>query len=109
LWNVWPRHVKKLAARKAYDKALKIASADTILAGATLYAQTCSREEQFQAHLSSWLNGQRWEDEVKSIRPQPAVTVDWYQQCQEVHGGACGLNRYWHHTRMEMEKAKADA
>jgi Helix-turn-helix domain len=37
-WAAYPKHVKKLAAEKAFAKALKIANADVIIAAAARYA-----------------------------------------------------------------------
>lgn len=106
-WRHFPRHVKKLAARKAYEKARKLASAETILAGAMLYARTCPQEEQFIAHPTSWLNQGRWDDEIGSVRRTPVRAVedaeDWYDQCGRLHGHACGLDRWKHITRVQRE------
>ena len=106
-WDAYPRHVKKMATRKAYEKARRVASAATILAGAMLYARTCPHEEQFIAHPTSWLNAGRWDDEIGSVR-RVAVNAqrDWFEECAELHAGECGLNRWRHHERMEIEAIK---
>lgn len=67
-WSVYPKKVKKDAARKAWIAAVKRAgSARAIVEGATRYA--CSRRGQdskFTAHPTSWLNDGRWADEPVS-------------------------------------------
>jgi Winged helix-turn-helix DNA-binding len=66
-WGAYPRKVGKAAARKAWDGALKRASVDEVLMGAsrviTLW-QKYGYEQQFIPHASTWLNRDGWEDEV---------------------------------------------
>lgn len=51
---------------------------------------------------------------VKALRrggalfSQPAPEVDWFEECQQLHGGGCG-GRLKHHTRMQVDAAKAAA
>jgi hypothetical protein len=104
-WKVYPRRVKPIAARKAYEKARKLATAEAILAGAMRYAQHCSREQQFQAHPTSWLNQGRWMDELPGVRETQAT--DWFQECQELHHGECGLSRWRHHERKALDAIKS--
>jgi hypothetical protein len=106
-WNHYPRRIGKLAAQRAYVTARKRATPDAILAGVMLYKQSMPQEERFRPHPATWLNQGRWMDELPGDRQFQKEQRDWFEECKEVHGGACGLNRYWHHTRMEMEKAKA--
>lgn len=107
-WDVYPRHVKKLAARKAYEKARKLASAETILAGAMLYAKTCPQDEQFQAHPTSWLNAGRWDDEIATVRRVPVAAVeDWFDECKRLHGNAC-MGRMRHHTQMILDAGRRE-
>lgn len=68
-WNVYPRHVGKAAARKAWDRAVKRADVETILAGAGRYAAEVSgRDLQHVAHPTTWLNADRWDDEAGANR-----------------------------------------
>ena len=68
LWDLWPRHVGKAPALKAWGKAVKLADPQEILDGARRYA-TAARgtDSRFVKHLGPWLNDQRWTDE-----PEPA-------------------------------------
>jgi hypothetical protein len=75
-WAVYPRRVGKLAAEKAWDKAIKTVHPDTIIEGAMAYALDPNREPEFTAHPSTWLNQGRWDDEslpakVAGVRQDP--------------------------------------
>jgi DNA-binding transcriptional ArsR family regulator len=53
--------------RAALSRALKIATANTILDGAMSYANECTgREAQFIASPVNWLNGRRWHSSEKT-------------------------------------------
>lgn len=68
-WKQYPRKVAKGNARKAFEKALKNASADEIIQGLmsqlTYYS---SLDSQFIPHPATWLNGERWSDEPQQPR-----------------------------------------
>jgi hypothetical protein len=61
-WNVYPRKVGKQAAIKAFTKAIKSASVEDIVAGASRYADDPNRSDTFTAHPTTWLNAGRWAD-----------------------------------------------
>jgi hypothetical protein len=68
-WSVYPRRVGKGAARKSFEKALKIASADEIMSGLRRQLPYYStREHQFIPHPSTWLNQERWSDDPQPVR-----------------------------------------
>lgn len=62
-WATFPRKVAKLAARKAFEAAVKKAPVETILLGASAYASDPNRKPEFTAHPATWLNAGRWSDE----------------------------------------------
>lgn len=63
-WKVYPRHVAKGTARRSFEKALKTASAGTIIAGARRYAaERAGQEPKFTKHPTTWLNAECWTDE----------------------------------------------
>ncbi|WP_211881274.1 hypothetical protein [Pseudarthrobacter albicanus] len=67
-YSVYPRHVGKVAARKAYDKALKLTDAATIRAGVEdLRIQVAGKDQQFTPHPATWLNEGRWDDEATKV------------------------------------------
>lgn len=63
-WAIYPRKKGKDLARKAWDKATKIAAKETIITGAQTYATTrIGQDPHYTAHPTTWLNQKRWEDE----------------------------------------------
>lgn len=69
-WKVYPRRVAKLAAIKAYARALRYATPAVINEGAARYAQVrAGQDPQFTAHPSTWLNAGRWSDEISTTQP----------------------------------------
>jgi Helix-turn-helix domain len=64
-WKIYPRKVAKGAAQKAWEKAVKTAKAQDIIAGAERYAKDGARDPKFTAHPATWLNAQRWLDEAQ--------------------------------------------
>jgi hypothetical protein len=67
-WLQYPRRVSKGAARKAYDKARKSATAEELELGAMRYAAVRTSEDpKYTRHAATWLNNQGWLDE-----PEPA-------------------------------------
>lgn len=62
-WSAYPRKTDKANARKAWSKAVKKKDPQTIIAAAVAYAAT-KPEQKFTAHASTWLNGERWDDEL---------------------------------------------
>lgn len=67
-WSVYPRKVRKVAARESYARALRKTTAKDLLAAAQRYAATPGLEERFTAHAVTWLNQERWTDSL----PEPA-------------------------------------
>jgi len=68
-WIAYPRKVAKGAARRAFTQALKLASAEEIIAGAQTFAQHVRSEQtepKYIPHPATWLNGERWDDELES-------------------------------------------
>ena len=63
-WAAYPRKIGKGNARKAFEKAMKRASVDEIAAGLNRQLPALSsKEQQYIPHASTWLNGERWNDE----------------------------------------------
>jgi hypothetical protein len=61
-WKTYPRKVGKPKAMLAYKRALKIASSEQILDGASRYAADPNRADEFTAHPTTWLNRAGWDD-----------------------------------------------
>lgn len=84
-WKTYPRRTAKGSALKAWEKAVKIAKPEDIIAGAEKYAKDPSRDPKFTAHPATWLNAQRWLDEpVREEKRQSTPVAESYNP--EIHG-----------------------
>ena len=64
-WNCYPKKVAKRAARRAFKNALKRVGAQEIIDAARRFAAEREGEAvRFTPHASTWLNADRWADEV---------------------------------------------
>lgn len=71
-WSTYPRRIGKGAARKSFEKALKLATFEEIMAGLRgQLSYYSAKEQQFIPHPSTWLNQERWADDPQPSRPQP--------------------------------------
>lgn len=69
-WKHYPRKVDKGHARKAFAKALKIATVEELTVGVIAYAASVKNSEaKFIAHAATWLNGERWSDTPAQAKP----------------------------------------
>jgi hypothetical protein len=73
-WAAYPRRVGKGAARTAWAKAIRKARPEAIIAAiqAQVYAG-CFRDLTFCPHPATWLNGERWDDEIATALPKTAA------------------------------------
>jgi hypothetical protein len=64
-WDVYPKHLQKGEARKAFFKAVqRVGDADTILDGARRMAADPNLPvKQFIPYPATWLNRDGWDDE----------------------------------------------
>lgn len=68
-WSVYPRRVAKQAAYRAYKKALKETTPETIAYAARAYArERQGKDMEYTKHPATWLNAERWRDfQIASI------------------------------------------
>lgn len=102
-WAIYPHRKAKLDAQKAYQQARKLASPEEILAGVERYLRS-KPDWQAWAFPASWLRAGRWMDEHEV----PAVGrpyVDWWAECQELHGGTC--QKRWDHETKKLDARMA--
>ena len=65
LWGMYPRKIGKGQARKAYVAASKKIDFFDLLPKLEAYVSTLDgKDKQYMPHLATWLNGERWADEV---------------------------------------------
>ena len=62
-WKIYPKHNGGVInSKKAWAKAVKVASPEEIIAGAKRYRDDPNRSLQFTAYPASWLNKGMWTD-----------------------------------------------
>lgn len=71
-WKTYPAKKGKIAAKKAWAKALKETTAEEIIKGAKLYRSDLRVKSGFIKDPSTWLNGGHWSDEPDAPRPTSA-------------------------------------
>jgi hypothetical protein len=76
-WAVYPRRVAKEAAKRAWAKAIKLAAAAEIIAGARAYAAVPGREPKYTKHPATWLHGGCWQDERDAERHESDAVSGW--------------------------------
>src|SRR5699024_635907 len=67
-WDHYPRKSDKRSALKAWQRAVKRASNDELIAGAIRYRNDPNREDQYTKHGATWLNADGWLDEPLPAR-----------------------------------------
>jgi len=76
-WAVYPKRVDKGHARAAYVKALGKTDTETLILGAKRYAAAqAGGDPKFTALPTTWLNGERWEDDA-TVTPLPQSRTAW--------------------------------
>lgn len=70
-WAVYPKRHGKIAAQKAWAKAVKVATPSAIIAGAERYAAHRQGEDpQYTKDPGPWLNAGKWDDELEDRRKE---------------------------------------
>jgi len=82
-WSIYPRHIAKADARKAWKQTAKIRPTLDLLTSA-LEAQKKSAQwqsEQFIPYPATWLRGERWEDCLPCSTQGTDYDAIWSQAC----------------------------
>jgi hypothetical protein len=75
-WKVYPRHVGKIDAQKAYRQAIRLVSSATIVNAARQYAFECiGKEMQYVKLPAGWLRAGRWGDVLSRTVDKPEDTA----------------------------------
>jgi len=73
-WAAYPRRVGKGAARAAFCKACRKAQPEAIIEAITAQVEAgCFKDMTYTPYPASWLNGERWDDEIATALPQTAA------------------------------------
>lgn len=79
-WANYPRKTDKAKAKTAWAKATKTHDPARLIAAAATFAiAKRDTEQRFIPHPTTWLNGERWEDEVDNVRQLPQQEGGWFQ------------------------------
>lgn len=77
-WKAYPRKIGKGAAQKAWAAAVRKAEPERIIEGVERYPWP--DDPAFIPHASTWLNGQRWEDELPGMKPRKLTQEELDEQ-----------------------------
>lgn len=81
-YDGYPRKVSRKPAAEAYARALTRATPEIILAGVKRYAAAMAgKEAQFVAHFSTWLNQDRWKDELNGPEGLVGGSTAAFEDC----------------------------
>jgi DNA-binding MarR family transcriptional regulator len=100
-WAAYPRHVAKTPAEAKFRKAVERTDPRLIIEGARRYAESVAgRDPQHIAHPTTWLNQERWTDEIPVAATRQAGPATIRQRAESVHEKL---------LRREAERQQADA
>lgn len=71
-WLLYPRRVAKKAARIAWAKLTDVECCAAICACAAWRSIWAQKDPEYMPHPASWLNGERWDDELPAGVQQSA-------------------------------------
>lgn len=77
-WNAYPRKMAKQAASKAWSK-IEATEVDLLLERLEAFKQShewTKDDGNFIPYPATWLNGRRWEDELKNANGRPPAPTD---------------------------------
>jgi len=98
-WAVYPLHVAKLAAKKAWPSARKQATFQQLVDGVQHYINGKPSYADW-CHAATWLRAGRWLDEYDTpVQAQPKVY--WWDECTDLHGGTC--ENQWNHVMKKRD------
>ena len=78
-WTTYPKKVGKGQARKAYATAVKKVDSGTLMEKLELFKshhQKLGTDKRYIPNASTWLNGERWDDELIESTSDAAPSVD---------------------------------
>ncbi|MCP3681817.1 MAG: hypothetical protein GY861_03930 [bacterium] len=78
-WNIWPKKTAKKDAEKAWKKA-KVETEAWLLIEKHLTTAYLSTEVKFIPNPATYINGQRWNDEIAPINQQQAIEPGFIEQ-----------------------------
>lgn len=77
-YEKYPRRIGKIAAEKAWEKAIKKADPNLLVVKAKIYANHVQASQipmKFVPHPATWLNQGRWEDELAHVGDKTTTDI----------------------------------
>lgn len=103
-WNIYPRKVEKIAARKAFDKAWGLAGEEVIKGARRLADDPNLPPKQFIPYPASWLNAGGWENEPY---PERQLTPEERQAREKAEAEARRQSAIAHAAALRAESEEA--
>lgn len=76
-WSIYPRKVSKGHARLAFKKACAKVGAEIIIDAVKKFSIAVEgKEKQYIPHPTTWLNGERWDDNIEDVSPATKTNTD---------------------------------
>jgi hypothetical protein len=75
-WAIYPLKKDKPAAKRAFEKALKRADLETIVAGAERYRDDPNREQEFTKYPQGWLSNDAWDNPPETPRGRKLTNAE---------------------------------
>lgn len=107
-WKIYPRKAGKEAARRAFEKAIRITDVKEILKGAENYRSDPNRHPSYTAHASTWLNGGRWADEPlppREMSPEEKRKQDLEIAQRKAEAERKATQKYFEELREQQSRA----
>lgn len=109
-WKAYPIKKGKIAARKAWARAVKVAQPADIIAAAEQYARWVTAKMQTDSETrpkypEGWLNDGRWDDDLEDVKPGSANTQGTYSSPAPPPDMPRNLYPVWARAHFEAHQA----
>jgi len=75
-WDVYPKRADKPAAVRAFEKAIRRVSLETLLDGAKRYRDDPNRDDGFTKNPATWLNADAWDNPPEPVRGRKLTNAE---------------------------------
>jgi uncharacterized protein YdaU (DUF1376 family) len=102
-WELYPHKVAKLQAREAWEKAITIVSAETLMDATKRYSASKAADVPWM-NPGNWLAGERWNDAPASPeQSKPVQTVDFERTRWEARCRGFAASKFWNRDQWGPE------
>jgi hypothetical protein len=109
-WSAYPRKVGKADARKSWARLTKEQkfAATAAVPMHIKYWEAAGRTKEYMPHPSTWINGERWEDELEMPVPEKQEDAWWASQqgierkARELSMWPPRANESWHELKARI-------